>query len=141
MTGNILYGIHAGVFANFSLGEYFAPTFQVTPRFRFQTADRVAYEDRLFAGVFGQSLLIEERGSRKYPSRFNVDVRLEKRFDARSFDYIVSGDIFNAFGSDAIVQRNLTVNDGISLDPTSVFGAPRRRVAPLRLQVGLRLER
>jgi hypothetical protein len=141
VTGPLPFGITGGAFVAMTLGEYFAPSFRITPRFRFYDEEDNPLGDNLFAGVVGQNILIEERGTRKYPANVNVDLRLEKRFTTRGYSAVITGDLFNALGSEAIIQRNLTVNDGISTDPTSVFGAPRRRVTPMRLQVGLRLER
>jgi hypothetical protein len=141
LTGRLPGGIQAGILVNYSLGEYLAPAFRITPRYRFLESDRGALEDALFAGVLGQTILIEERGTRKYPQAATVNLRGEKRFEAKGVSYVVSGDLFNAFASDAIIERNLTVNDAISTDPTSLFGAPRRRVTPIRFQIGLRVER
>ncbi|MEJ7760244.1 MAG: carboxypeptidase regulatory-like domain-containing protein [Gemmatimonadaceae bacterium] len=141
LTGQLPWGIRGGLFTTFTLGEYITPGFQITPRYQFLLSDRSMLEDSLFAGVLGQSILIEERGARKYPSYATVDLRGEKRFTAGGLSYVISGDVFNALASDAIVQRNLSVNDAVSKDPTSLFGAPRRRAAPLRLQVGFRIER
>ena len=70
----------------------------------------------------------------------NADLWLERRFISRPGSWIVSADLFNATASDAIVERNLTINDQISNDPTSIFAAPRRRVNPLSLQLGVRVE-
>jgi hypothetical protein len=140
VTGPLPFGLTGGAFVAITLGEYFAPSFRITPRFRFFDENNAPLDDSVFVGVVGQTILIEERGTRKYPSNVNVDLRLEKRFTTRGFSAVVTGDLFNALGSEAIIQRNLTVNDGISTDPTSVFGAPRRRVTPMRLQLGLRLE-
>ncbi len=140
MTGRLPGGLTGGVFAAMTLGEYFAPSFKITPRFRFYDSDKRILADSLFLGVIGQTILVEERGSRKYPANLNVDLRLEKRVTAGSFNAVVSGDLFNATGSAAIVERNLTFNDASTKDPTSVFGAPRRRVSPMRLQIGLRIE-
>jgi hypothetical protein len=140
VSGQLPFGLTGGAFATLTLGEYFAPTFKITPRFRFFDLNDQILSDSLFLGVIGQTLLMEERGSRKYPANLNVDLRLEKRITAGKFRAVASGDLFNALGSDAIVQRNLTVNDGTTNDPTSIFGAPRRRVSPMRLQVGLRIE-
>ena len=67
----------------------------------------------------------------------NLDVRLEKVV-AHAFSF--TADLFNALASDAIIERNLTVNDQVTNDPTSTFGAPRRRVNPMALQVGVRVE-
>ena len=140
VTGPLPFGLTGGAFVAMTLGEYFSPSFRITPRFRFYDTNNAPLSDSLFLGVVGQDILLEERGTRKYPANVNVDVRLEKKISARGFNAIVTGDLFNALGSDAIIQRNLTVNDGVSKDPTSIFGAPRRRVTPMRLQIGLRLE-
>ncbi|MBA2708132.1 MAG: hypothetical protein H0U59_10045, partial [Gemmatimonadaceae bacterium] len=121
-------------------GEYFTPVFQLNPRFRLQASDGSLLPDDLVDGVRGQSILLEDRGSRKYQGRTNLDVRLERRFQIREFAWFVTADLFNALGSDAIVERNLTINDQISTDPTSTFAAPRQRVTPRALQVGGRIE-
>ena len=140
VTGPLPFGLTGGAFVAMTLGEYFAPSFRITPRFRFYDENDALLSDSLFLGVIGQDILLEERGTRKYPANVNVDLRLEKKIAARGFNAVVTGDLFNALGSDAIIQRNLTVNDAVSKDPTSIFGAPRRRVTPMRLQIGLRLE-
>lgn len=137
LSGNLMYGFRSGLFGTYTLGEYITPTFQVTQRFRLQFSDRTFSEDAMLHGVLGQTINLESRGARKYPGHGNVDLRLERVF-AKSFSF--TADLFNAVASDAIVERNLTVNDGVTNDPTSVFGAPRRRVNPLAFQVGLRLE-
>ena len=140
LSGELLYGLRGGVFTSFTLGNYFTPMFQISPRFKFQAADKTILDDSLFSLVEGQSILLEERGSRKYQGRVNADLRLERRFISRPGSWIVSADLFNATASDAIVERNLTINDQISNDPTSIFAAPRRRVNPLSLQLGVRVE-
>jgi hypothetical protein len=139
LTGELPYGFRGGVFGTYSLGNFFTPTFQITPRFRF-TAANSALDDELFTAVEGQTILLESRGNRKYPSRTNVDLRLERRFKGPGFDWLATADVFNALASDAIIERNLTINDQFSSDPTSIFGAPRRRVNPLALQIGIRVE-
>ncbi|MBA3340887.1 MAG: TonB-dependent receptor [Gemmatimonadaceae bacterium] len=140
LSGRLPYGFHGGMFATWSLGEYFTPVFQITPRFRFQASDGSLLPDELFDGVRGQTLLLEDRGSRKYQARTNIDLRLERRFAGPEFAWIATADVFNLVGSDAIVERNLTINDQISTDPTSTFAAPRQRVTPRALQVGARVE-
>ncbi|MEO5904585.1 MAG: carboxypeptidase regulatory-like domain-containing protein [Gemmatimonadaceae bacterium] len=137
LSGNLIYNFRGGIFGTYTLGEYITPTFQFTPRFRLQASDKTFLADELFHGVLGQSINLEQRGARKYPGHGNIDFRIERVF-AKSFSF--TADLFNALASDAIVERNLTVNDGVTNDPTSVFGAPRRRVNPLAVQVGLRVE-
>ncbi|MEO8576469.1 MAG: TonB-dependent receptor [Gemmatimonadales bacterium] len=139
ITGEMPWGIRAGAFATLSVGNYFTPTFQVDPRFSFQ-ASNLLLDDALFNGVRGQTILLEQRGNRSYPKHPNLDLRLERRFAAPGFNWVFTGDLFNAFASDAIVERNLTINNQATVDPTSIFAAPRRRVNPLALQLGLRIE-
>jgi hypothetical protein len=137
ISGNLLYGIRGGAFWTYTLGEYITPQFQFTPRFRLQASDKTFLSDDLFHEVLGQTIFLEPRGARKYPGHMNLDLRLERVFRR---DFSLTADLFNALASDAIIQRNLTVNDQVTNDPTSIFGAPRRRVNPMALQVGMRLE-
>jgi hypothetical protein len=138
--GQLPYGLRGGTFITTTLGNYFAPSFQISPRFRFQASDLSPLADSLFDQVRGQTIFLEERGARKYQPRFNVDFRLEKRIATRALNWVLTGDLYNAFASDAIVERNLTINDQVNTDPTSIFAAPRRRVNPLALQLGMRVE-
>ncbi len=139
LSGKLAYGWQGGIFHTYSLGEYFTPTFQITPRFRFFAKDGTLLDDNLFHRALGQTILLEQRGNRKYLGRFNLDLRLEKEFSLRDVRWVATLDLFNATESDAIVQRNLTINDQISTDPTSTFAAPRLRVAPRSLQFGMRI--
>ncbi|MEO5589646.1 MAG: hypothetical protein ABIS03_08680, partial [Gemmatimonadaceae bacterium] len=138
--GNLPIGFQGGAFATLSLGEFFTPSFEFNPRFRILASDRSILPDAVFEGIIGQTVLLEDRGNRNYPLRTNLDLRLERRFSGPGFGWFITGDLFNALGSDAIIQRNLGINDYISTDPTSVFGAPRLRVNPRAFQVGLRVE-
>jgi hypothetical protein len=138
--GELIYGLRGGAFLTTSLGNYFAPTFQISPRFRFQAPDATPLDDSVFNQVRGQTILLEERGARKYQARINLDLRVEKEFATRGMNWVVTGDLFNATASNAIIERNLTINDQVNTDPTSIFAAPRRRVNPVALQLGLRLE-
>ena len=141
LTGELPYGFRGGVFGTYSLGNFFTPTFEITPRFRFTAnGSSSLLDDALFTAVEGQQLLLESRGNRKYPARTNLDLRLERRFKGPGFDWLATADAFNVLASDAVIERNLTINDQISSDPTSIFAAPRRRVNPLALQLGLRVE-
>jgi hypothetical protein len=140
VSANVARNTRAGAYATMQLGEYFAPMFQISPRFRFQASDLSLLEDELFNHVRGQTILLEERGARKYPPRTNLDLRVERSLESRYGQWSLSADLFNALGSDAITQRNLTVNDGIIKDPTSLFGAPRLRVPPRAVRVGAALE-
>lgn len=139
-TGDMPWGFRGGAFVNFSIGNYFTPIFEIGPRFNFQSFDRTALDDSLFSDIRGQTVQLEQRGNRNYPARTILDLRVERRFAAQGFAWVFTADVFNALGSDAISERNLTINDQAVLDPTSIFGAPRRRVNPRALQLGLRVE-
>jgi hypothetical protein len=140
VSAQVAKNTRAGAYATMALGEYFAPMFQISSRFRFQASDFSNFEDELFDHVRGQTILLEERGTRKYPARANIDLRLERTVSSRYGEWAFSADLFNALGSSAITQRNLTVNDGIIQDPTSLFGAPRLRVPPRAVRIGAALE-
>ncbi len=140
ITGKLPYGFTGGAFATFSSGERYTPNFTLTPRFSILAFDRSILPDNVLAAVLGQQFLLEDRGSRKYPAHGNIDLRLERQFKGPGFSWILTGDLFNALGSDAIIQRNLAIDDYISTDPSSVFAAPRRRVDPRALQLGARVE-
>jgi hypothetical protein len=73
ITGNIPFDIEAGAFASMTLGEYFEPAFRITPRFRFYDETDKLLPDSIFLGVIGQNILLEERGTRKYPADVNLD--------------------------------------------------------------------
>ncbi len=139
LTGQLPGGFRAGTFITGLVGTHFTPVFQISPRFRFQAAGS-ALDDELFDQVRGQTVLLETLGNRNYEPRVNVDIRLERTFSGAPRNFTFTGDLFNAFSSDAIVERNLTINDQVIGDPTAVFAAPRRRVNPLALQLGLRVE-
>lgn len=136
LSSSITRSTRIGAYATVQLGEYFAPMFQITSRFRFQAKDLSGLEDELFDGVRGQTILLEERGARKYPVRTNLDLRVERAVSSKWGELSLSADLFNALGSNSITQRNLTVNDGITQDPTSLFGAPRLRVPPRAVRIG-----
>jgi len=139
LSGELPFGLRGGAFATFTLGEYYEPMFQMTPRFKYSSADGTLFEDDLFRGVTGQTLRLEQRGNRTSQTRSNVDLRLERRLVRSTFECVLTADLFNALGSDAILSRNGTVVNQVLQDPTSVFGAPRQRVAPRSFQIGVRV--
>ncbi|HUR92135.1 MAG TPA: carboxypeptidase regulatory-like domain-containing protein [Gemmatimonadaceae bacterium] len=132
-------GFQGGTFTTFSSGEYITPVAEITPRFRFQASDLSLLVDGTFDGVMGQTVLLEPRGYRKYPARTNVDLRLERSFAIGPAEWAITADVFNVFGSDAVIANNLTINDQVSDDPTSQFGAPRLRVAGRAARLGSRV--
>jgi hypothetical protein len=133
------FGFQGGTFTTFSSGEYVTPVFEITPRFRYVASDLTELRFGEFDTVMGQAMLLEQRGTRKYSARVNMDLRLERAFSLGRAEWALTADIFNVLGSDAVIANNLTVNDQVSDDPTSDFGAPRLRVPPRALRLGSRL--
>jgi hypothetical protein len=54
--------------------------------------------------------------------------------------FVLTSDLFNAFGSNALLSVNTNIGDQSPSDPASVFGAARLRVAPRTLRLGLRVD-
>ena len=133
------FGFQGGTFTTFSSGEYVTPVFEITPRFRYVASNLRELRWGELDGTMGQTIFLEERGNRKYGARVNVDLRLERAFTIGRAEWALTADVFNALGSDAVIANNLTVNDQVSEDPTSRFGAPRLRMPPRAFRLGSRL--
>lgn len=136
-TARLPYSMEGGVVYTHILGERFTPSFEILGRYAYSDSAFNPYPRDLFRHSFGQSVLIEPRGSRHYASRGLVDTHLEWRSPRR---VVVTLDLFNVFGENALVSVKTTIDDQAAADPTSVFGAPRLRVAPRTLRVGLRVD-
>lgn len=133
------FGLQGGTFTTFSSGEYVTPTFEITPRFRYHGSDLREIRWGEFDASMGQTIFLEPRGNRKYSARVNVDLRLERAFAIGGAEWALTADVFNVLGSDAVIENNLTVNDQVSEDPTSRFGAPRLRMPPRAFRLGSRI--
>lgn len=141
LTAQLPYAMRGGLVYTHILGERFAPTFQILGRYRYSrqnaTSDGEILPDDVLRSVLGQTILIEPRGSQQYASRDIVDAHLE--WHSRSGP-VLTFDVFNVLGSNALVLINTNIGDQEPSDPTSLFGAPRLRVSPRTLRLGLRLE-
>lgn len=133
------FGFQGGTFMTFASGEYVTPVLELTPRFRYIASDLSQLGDGTFDGVMGQTVFLESRGLRKHKARTNIDLRLERVFSIARAEWALTADVFNLLGSDAVIGYNLTVNDQVSDDPTSQFGAPRLRIQPRALRLGSRV--
>jgi hypothetical protein len=87
--------------------------------------------------MLGQNVFVEQRGSEHYSSRDVVDLHLERR--GPNFA-VLTLDLFNALGSNALTSVNTIVGNRYDADPTSYFMAPQLRVAPRTLRVGIRVD-
>lgn len=141
LTAQLPYAMRGGFVYTHVLGERFSPSFQLLGRYRYArengTSTGEVVPDDALRTVLGQTILVEPRGSRQYASRDILDAHLEwhsRRGPALTFD------MFNVLGSNALVSINTNIGDQDPNDPTSLFGAPRLRVAPRTLRLGIRVE-
>ncbi len=136
-TARLPYRMEGGLVYTHILGEGFAPTFDILGRYAYLDSIGRAFPIDLFRHSYGQTVLTEPRGSRHYASRGVVDAHMEWRSPRRM---VLTCDLFNAFGENALVSVKTDLNDQAVWDPTSRFGAPRLRVAPRTLRVGVRID-
>ena len=141
ITAQLPFALRGGALYTHTLGERFAPSFQLLGRYRY-TRDNgqpggETIPDEALRSVLGQTILVEPRGSRQYASRDILDAHLEWRARRR---IVVMCDAFNLLGSNALVLINTNIGDQEPSDPTSMFGAPRRRVSPRALRLGVRID-
>ncbi len=134
VTARLPWSLSGGLIYTHMLGERFAPTFEINERYLYSDSTGAALPYGLFPTVLGQSIFVEPRGARHYGSRDIVDTHLEWRRGA----YVLTADVFNTLGSDAITLINTNIGDQTPSDPTSSFAATRLRVAPRTLRLGLR---
>jgi hypothetical protein len=142
LTARLPYSLQGGVLYTHTLGERFTPTFELHSRYLYSVNPITAeppqvVADDVFGNGFGQTMLLEPRGSRRYGSRMVVDAHLEWKSPRRA---VLTMDLFNALGENEIVAVKTAVDDQSLSDPTSRFGAARLRVAPRTLRVGLRID-
>ena len=140
-TAQLSRSLSAGLVYTHILGERFTPTFQLDGRYRYVQSDGSVLPDELFTRVIGQTIFVEPRGSRQYASRSIADVHLEWRGLPRVLHAaVLTADLFNVTDSHAIVEVKTTIDDQATADPTSRLGAPRLRVPPRTLRLGLRVQ-
>ena len=141
LTGRLPYAMRGGLVYTHVLGERFSPSFQLLGRYRYtrenETSTGEEVPDDALRTVLGQTIFVEPRGSRQYASRDIVDAHLEWHSPRGP---TLTADLFNVLGSNAIVSINSNIGDQDPSDPTSVFGAPRLRVAPRTLRLGIRAD-
>lgn len=131
------FGVQGGVLYTHTLGERFTATFQFDGRYVYSDTAGNVLPPEIFRSLLGQNVFVEPRGSRQYASRDIVDLHLEWRSSKFA---VLTADLFNALGSNALTSMNARVGDQLDADPTTYFGAARLRVAPRSLRLGLRIE-
>lgn len=137
VAGRLPLALQGGLLYTHILGERFAPIFQFAGRYAYSDSAGGVVPAQVFTSLLGQTVFVEPRGSRHYASRDNVDLHVERRGPAFA---VLTLDLFNALGSNAVTSVNTIVGNQYDADPTSFFLAPERRVAPRTLRLGLRID-
>jgi hypothetical protein len=140
LTAFLTRTVQGGLLFTHTYGERVTPTFRILPRYQYTVPNGEELVAELMKDIFGQTMFIEPRGSRHYASRDVLDTHLEWRPPRAPAGAALSFDIFNLLGSNALTDVNTNIGDGLRTDPTSIYGAPRLRVNPRTLRVGLRFE-
>lgn len=136
LTARLPKSLQAGVLFTHTRGERFAPSFEINERYVYLDSTGALIPYRVFTSVLGQSVFVEPRGSRRYGSREEMDLRVEWRWGR----HVISADAFNVLFSNAITLINTNIGDESPSDPNSFFAATRRRVAPPTVRLGIRSE-
>lgn len=137
LTAQVTRSVQAGALFTHVLGERFTPRFEILGRYMYADSTGEFLPAELFDQIEGQTVFTEARGARQYASRDILDMHAEWRARDR---IALTVDAFNVLGSDAITLLNESVADQNTRDPRSLFGAPRMRVAPRSLRLGLRVD-
>ncbi|MCC6241489.1 MAG: hypothetical protein IT353_01555, partial [Gemmatimonadaceae bacterium] len=138
-TGQLRWGIEGGAFFTLRTGDRWTPTYTLAraPNYRMTTAqgEEVTLNRELFAGVAGQQMFIEPRGSRQLPTQASLDLRAQRVFAVRSHELLVGVELFNLANGQAASEVKTSVNNQVPNDVTSLAGAVRLRQQPLTLRL------
>jgi hypothetical protein len=138
-TRRLMRNLEGGLVYTHILGETFTPTLELLGRYAFvHQPDGRALNSTLFADSYGQLIMLEQRGDRHFASRDIIDAHLEWRTPKAGA--VITFDVFNALGVNALTDINTVITDQSAFDPTERFSAARRRMSPRSLRIGLRVD-
>jgi hypothetical protein len=137
VAARLPYALQGGLLYTHIVGERFTAAFQFSGRYAYSDSVGGLVPAPVFRSLLGQNVFVEPRGSRHYASRDVVDVHLERRGPTFA---VLTLDLFNVLGSNALTSVNTIVGNGYDADPTSLFMAPELRVAPRTLRIGIRVD-
>ncbi|MCH7474921.1 MAG: TonB-dependent receptor [Gemmatimonadetes bacterium] len=140
VTGNLPQDFRVGGFLTYRSGDHYTPTFTIDRRNLDFVSPAGFLDPDLIFGIDGETIFLEERGSRTHDEQFRLDLHVDKIFRLGRADLVVALDVFNTFNSGAVLSLKTSVNNQIPGEATTLFGAPRFRVVPrnLRLTSSLR---
>ncbi|MCB1043424.1 MAG: TonB-dependent receptor [Acidobacteria bacterium] len=120
-----------GLFGQWDSGDFYTPYYAIDRRNHdFVAENGETFSPRHFVGVNGESIYLEERGSREHDAFSRMDVHLDKSFSLGRAEWIVGVDAFNLFNQDAATFVRTEVNNQDASDPSTLFGAVRARQEP-----------
>ena len=137
VIASLPFSLAGGLTYTHTLGERFAPTYTMNGEYAFFDDAGDMLPRALFEHSFGQPILIEARGARHYASRAILDAHIEWRAPRQA---VITFDLYNVLGEDALVAVNTDIAFQSPAEPSTWFGAPRLRVAPRTLRIGVRFE-
>lgn len=146
LHGELPWGLRGGGFLQVARGERFTPYFQINRlHFQYQAEDGAPLDASFTGPVAGQRLLVQPRGSARYPDRFTLDLRLERQIPVAGGRWSATVDLFNVWNSGTVTRINEAVNHPQTVvsgsfgvvDPSAVFGAVWERVPPRTLRLGV----
>lgn len=141
-NANLPADIRVGAFATLYTGDFYTPVYRIDRRLHdFVTPDGTYLNYELFFGVDGESILLEQRGSRRFDKLFQLDLHLDYTLPLRRVRPVIALDVFNLFNGGAVTDLKTEVNNQFTDDATTLFAAPRLRQNPrnIRLYVALKL--
>ena len=131
VSGDLAWGIRGGLFYRWTSGDHYTPRYVIDNRNHdYYTEDGEWIDFNLVAGVSGQEIFLEQRGSRELDEFSRLDLYLDRVFLLGESEIILGVDLFNVFNEDAVTATRTLVNDQDPTDPLTLFGAPLLRQQP-----------
>ena len=143
-TGQLPWRLRGGAFLSLRSGDRTTPTF-VLSGLHFDYAGQVAggaggtrqaLPSFVTRPLAGQRLFVEPRGRYRHPTRWMLDLHLERAFPVRRAELVLAADVFNVFGENAVVRTNTRLDAVGDPGATSVYGAALTREPPRTVRVG-----
>lgn len=144
-TGRLPWGLRGGALWTLRTGDRSTPTFVLSGLHFDYTGTIETPAGGTASGTLpavvtqplaGQRLFVEPRGRYRMPTRWLLDLHLERTFPVRGAELVLAADVFNLFGADAVTRTNTRLDAVGVPTATSAFGAPLAREAPRTVRVG-----
>ncbi len=143
VTAQLPWQLEGGVFANVISGDYWTSTYTIPRSTNYRITDstgtRIDLPAGLFAGISGEQIFVEPRGSRHVDVQGTVNMRLQRVFRIKKTDLLVGTELFNTFNSSAVTAVKTSLNNQSASDPSSLLGAVRLRQAPITIRLNTQI--